>query len=142
MIESFETWLAREMPAGTVIGDPAWWAPRILRKAQLQVDPAEMSNWIAVEKQMPTAGVTVLVYFVGDYGHKGIAVARHIPQYFEKCDDNCDLDTEYQESNDTYYHPAGWYEQVQHWGDYSQIEIHSEVLYWMALPKLPNEVTQ
>jgi len=24
-------WLAREMPAGTVIGDPAWWAPRILQ---------------------------------------------------------------------------------------------------------------
>lgn len=25
----FKTWLAQEMPAGTVIGDPAWWAPRI-----------------------------------------------------------------------------------------------------------------
>jgi hypothetical protein len=27
----FAAWLAREMPAGTVIADPAWWAPRILR---------------------------------------------------------------------------------------------------------------
>jgi hypothetical protein len=30
---SFAEWLAREMPAGTVINDPAWWAPRILRVA-------------------------------------------------------------------------------------------------------------
>lgn len=31
---SFEEWLCSEMPAGTVIGDPKWWAPRILRAAQ------------------------------------------------------------------------------------------------------------
>jgi hypothetical protein len=28
---NFAAWLAREMPAGTVIGDPLWWAPRIAR---------------------------------------------------------------------------------------------------------------
>lgn len=32
----FSAWLAREMPAGTIIGDPAWWAPRILRAAGQQ----------------------------------------------------------------------------------------------------------
>ena len=29
--ETFAEWLSREMPAGTVISDPAWWAPRIER---------------------------------------------------------------------------------------------------------------
>lgn len=29
---SFAEWLATEMPAGTVIGDPAWWANRIARQ--------------------------------------------------------------------------------------------------------------
>ena len=29
--EGFAEWLSREMPAGTVINDPAWWAPRIVR---------------------------------------------------------------------------------------------------------------
>jgi hypothetical protein len=29
------SWLSREMPAGTVISDPAWWAPRILRAAHV-----------------------------------------------------------------------------------------------------------
>lgn len=28
--EAFTAWLCREMPAGTVIGDPAWWAPKII----------------------------------------------------------------------------------------------------------------
>jgi len=32
-VAAFERWLCSEMPAGTVIGDPKWWAPRILRAA-------------------------------------------------------------------------------------------------------------
>lgn len=32
--EQFKEWLCREMPAGTIIGDPAWWAPRIYEKAK------------------------------------------------------------------------------------------------------------
>jgi len=28
---NFAAWLAREMPANTIIGDPLWWAPRIAR---------------------------------------------------------------------------------------------------------------
>jgi hypothetical protein len=33
MREEFEKWMQREMPAGTVISDPVWWAPRILKAA-------------------------------------------------------------------------------------------------------------
>jgi hypothetical protein len=33
MREEFEEWLQREMPAGIVISDPLWWAPRILKAA-------------------------------------------------------------------------------------------------------------
>ncbi|KMM77042.1 hypothetical protein ACP93_02435 [Xanthomonas sp. NCPPB 1128] len=29
--ELFVQWLEREMPAGTVIGRPAWWAPKLVR---------------------------------------------------------------------------------------------------------------
>jgi hypothetical protein len=36
--EAFEAWLEREMPVGTVIGDPKWWAIRILRA--LSASPA------------------------------------------------------------------------------------------------------
>ena len=30
---SFAAWLAQEMPAGTIISDPQWWAPRIVARA-------------------------------------------------------------------------------------------------------------
>ena len=30
----FEDWLTRQMPKGTVISNPAWWAPRILRAVE------------------------------------------------------------------------------------------------------------
>lgn len=30
---AFTEWLCREMPPGTIIGDPKWWAPKIYRKA-------------------------------------------------------------------------------------------------------------
>ena len=30
-LADFAGWLAREMPANTIIGDPLWWAPRIAR---------------------------------------------------------------------------------------------------------------
>jgi hypothetical protein len=39
-VEALAEWLAREMPAGTVIGDPKWWADRIARRLRPQVDEA------------------------------------------------------------------------------------------------------
>lgn len=38
MSEEFAEWLKREMPAGTVISDPEWWAPRILKAARTATD--------------------------------------------------------------------------------------------------------
>src|SRR3546814_12364608 len=33
---TFAEWLATEMPAGTVIGDPKWWADRIARQYRVR----------------------------------------------------------------------------------------------------------
>jgi hypothetical protein len=41
LLEAFSDWLAREMPPGTVIGDPHWWAPRILRAVARAAPKAE-----------------------------------------------------------------------------------------------------
>lgn len=53
-LPDFTAWITREMPAGTVIADPAWWAPRILRAAlamrqpQVQVDRTETGFSITI----------------------------------------------------------------------------------------------
>lgn len=44
-VSCFDDWLTREMPAGTVIGDPLWWAPRI-RKA-LAAEDADLRALLA-----------------------------------------------------------------------------------------------
>ncbi|AYN94384.1 hypothetical protein EAW52_10640 [Pseudomonas sp. LTJR-52] len=44
MSEQFAEWLKREMPAGTVISDPEWWAPRILKAARTA--SAEPVAWV------------------------------------------------------------------------------------------------
>jgi hypothetical protein len=41
--EDFASWLAREMPPGTVIASPAWWAPRILSYARIALRAAGVS---------------------------------------------------------------------------------------------------
>lgn len=35
VLAGFADWLCREMPADTIIGDPRWWAPRILRAVEV-----------------------------------------------------------------------------------------------------------
>jgi hypothetical protein len=39
-LKRFTDWLVREMPAGTVIGDPAWWARKLLAAACVFADEA------------------------------------------------------------------------------------------------------
>lgn len=42
-LREFSAWLAREVPPGTVISDPAWWAPRIV--AAVLRAAGEVSCW-------------------------------------------------------------------------------------------------
>ncbi len=37
----FAEWLSREMPAGTVIGDPGWWAGRIFQAVHTAVEQSK-----------------------------------------------------------------------------------------------------
>jgi hypothetical protein len=66
---SFVEWLRREMPAGTEIGDPDWWAPRILRAAlsASQAAPTQVeTQWQPIETA-PKDGTE----FVAAYARQG-----------------------------------------------------------------------
>ena len=54
LMERLYEWLRREMPAGTVIDDPDWWAPRIAR-AMLAAQPAAVPEGFAawLRREMP-----------------------------------------------------------------------------------------
>jgi hypothetical protein len=48
MSESFEQWLVREIPPGTVISNPLWWAPKIRQALQHSGEPVA---WMSPNKQ-------------------------------------------------------------------------------------------
>jgi len=52
---TFAQWLATEMPAGTIIGDPVWWANRIARQYAKRCGPAPTVDGV------PTIPANVLV---------------------------------------------------------------------------------
>ena len=64
--ETFTAWLCEQMPAGTVIGDPAWWAPKIMRAVlafteAAPVAPCEreaLDGWWVVGKDRRTVRVS------------------------------------------------------------------------------------
>jgi len=62
-LQRFTDWLVKEMPAGTVIGDPAWWARKLLAAACVFADEAS-DSWHPVMLSKPTKddGDVVLVF--------------------------------------------------------------------------------
>ena len=57
-------WLAREMPAGTVIGEPQWWANMIARRfAQFAATQAPPAGAVPVQNREPTrTGLAAQLY--------------------------------------------------------------------------------
>lgn len=53
--QNFAAWIEREMPAGTMIGDPKWWAPRILRAVCHSAVGAEPAGAMALLRNMLSA---------------------------------------------------------------------------------------
>ena len=55
---ALEAYLSREMPVGTVIGDPKWWAPRIANAikealAQPEKEPVAFEEWLSKQHGDP-----------------------------------------------------------------------------------------
>jgi hypothetical protein len=46
---------------------------------------------------------------------------------------------DYDEDEDEYYWPEGWYELIDNWEDYSAVRIHYDVTHWTPLPDGPEE---
>ena len=90
-------------------------------------------NWIDAPTK-PEAGKPVLVTYTAN-GQQQWSRACWIPEYFEEDTGNYCGDAKYNEVNDTYYWPEGWYEwnryEETHWG------IDDEITHW-ALIELPS----
>lgn len=98
-----------------------------------------MSEWISVNKEMPPPlkDVQIVQIFEGT-GNRAQMVGRYIPAFTEESLDDTDGWEEYNEDDDTYYTPAGWYEVQNNWGEFAYIHCsEGPVTHWKHLDELP-----
>lgn len=95
------------------------------------------SKWISIKDKLPNQQKRVLVLTEDSEGRKRITVAEYIAPKTVLSDDYIDEDAafgfdEYDEENDCYWTPAGFYEN-QYYTD-NNFYINDEVTHWQELP--------
>jgi len=96
------------------------------------------NGWTDVKDDMPGTD-TVLAYYVNEAGNYRIVKAFHAGKFEVEISPE-DENPDYDEEEDCYYYPEGWYEVIDNWDDYGSVLVQYEVTFWRALPEPPFEV--
>lgn len=100
-----------------------------------------MAEWISVKERLPEHGVHVLaachIKWLGGGGKYYVCDAFYTGRFTDICNYSDDIDMEYNEEDDEFYMPEGWWEVIKNWDDYSCVAIQDFVTHWMALPEPP-----
>lgn len=105
---------------------------------------AQLPRWIPVTERMPENAEAVLVrgYAVNNPRYKATFKGRWIAAHSMLADDfgaDSDMDLEYDEAEDVYYVPEGWFERIENWDDYTDIAVCDfTITHWAPLPE-PSE---
>jgi hypothetical protein len=101
---------------------------------------------IPVSEQMPEPGIKVIAHYLNDLGKERTIMAEWVPAKSRKDDidaiaqvlDLNDEDfAEYDEDDEKFYWPEGWYEVVENLSDYCELLVDNEVTHWQSLPASP-----
>lgn len=101
---------------------------------------AQASAAIPVSERLPEPGVKVLAYYFNKLGKGRTICAIWVPAKSRSDDaDFADDDfTEYDEEDDKYYWPEGWYEVIENWDEFGFFRVYEgEVVYWQPFPRWP-----
>lgn len=91
-------------------------------------------NWQPIETA--PINVPILIHYKTSYGRSCIIKARFVPKFTEETE--FAEWGEYEEETDIYYNPAGWYEMIDNWEEFSTIFVNEGVPdFWMPLPEPP-----
>jgi len=97
--------------------------------------------WVTVSERLPESGRTVLATYQNPFGKVRRIRAEYIAAKAREASADYDSDVEYDEETDASYWPAGWYECVDNWDEYSHIAVvEGEVTHWMPLPSAPGDI--
>lgn len=97
-------------------------------------------EWISIKDRLPEPGVPCLVSITRKKWNSNDTIsfvlrAKHIPRFFEEDEENYNGDSDWNDENDTYYWPEGWYE-TNHYEEVNW-QVEQEPTHWMPLPEPP-----
>lgn len=129
---------------GRLLGSPCDCGLRdayIAHSHSISFAPTPTENWISVKERLPEKELIVNAVMRFENGNATIIRARYVhPKEEEESfgDNEGGVETEYDETEDKYWWKAKWFEQIDNWGDYSQIAVvEGEITHWQPLPPLP-----
>jgi hypothetical protein len=95
------------------------------------------STPVPVSERLPEPNTKVLAHYFNALGKGRTICAIWVPAKSRSDDADYDF-TEYDEEDDKFYWPEGWYEAIENWDDLGWVEVdEGEVVYWQPLPKWP-----
>lgn len=109
-----------------------------LRRAADLLEQLSPPQPVSVIDRLPKPETKVLAHYFNDLGNGRTICAIWVPAK-TRCDSTGDDDfTEYDEDEDKFYWPEGWYEAIENWDDFGWVKVNEgEVMYWQPLPQWP-----
>ena len=95
---------------------------------------------VAVGERLPEPSVKVIAHYFNALGKGRTICAIWVPAKSRSDEGDLDSDDflEYDEENDKYHWPEGWYEAIENWEDIGWARVYEgDVAYWQPLPKWP-----
>lgn len=101
---------------------------------------------VPVSERLPEPNTKVLAHYFNDLGNGRTICAIWVPakSWSDDIDDNYNNSDhlEYDETDDCYYWPEGWYETIENWDELGYVKVNEgDVIYWQPLPTWPANPT-
>lgn len=97
----------------------------------------DMEGWIDITAELPETGKNVFVSFVNECGKQRICKGMYVVRFTIEDDSEYEGETDYNEEEDKYYLPDGWYEVAECNHEFEFWPIDGKVTHWMVLPTVP-----